>query len=131
MRATFLSPASPKRSAMAAVKYAPPAMPPRKKYQTINISQPGVLSIAISLAARPECEHRAEADDERGADRQERVDHHVTRRQLRARRQVVRLRLREEEEERVEAAEKALGVGAVQLRVLEAEALQRLDTLRR
>jgi hypothetical protein len=39
MRATRLSPGSPKMSAMAAVKYAPPAMPPRKKYQTIIISQ--------------------------------------------------------------------------------------------
>src|SRR5438045_2822834 len=73
MRATFLSPGSPNRSAMAAVKYAPPAIPPRKKYQTISISQPGVLSIATSLAARAERQHRAEADDERRSDRQERV----------------------------------------------------------
>src|ERR1051326_8823132 len=129
IRATFLSPGSPKRSAMAAVKYAPPAMPPRKKYQTISISQPGALSIATSLAARAEREHRTEADDERRPDRQERVDDDVALRKLRARRQVVRLRLREQEEERVEATQESLGVGAVQLRVLEAEALQRLHPL--
>src|SRR5919109_883711 len=44
-RATAWSRRDPKLSAMAPVKYAPPAIPPRKKYQTIDISQPGILSI--------------------------------------------------------------------------------------
>src|SRR2546430_10017469 len=84
-RATPRSRTEPKLSAMAAVKYAPPAMPPRKKYQTIIISQCGVLNIVApaSLSAVAEREQHADADHERGADRQERVHHHVALRQLR------------------------------------------------
>src|SRR2546427_6952224 len=49
MRITLLSRGPPKLSAMAAVKYAPPAMPPRKKYQTMSQCQSGDLSIAVVL----------------------------------------------------------------------------------
>src|SRR5205814_581785 len=59
---------------MAAVKYAPPAMPPRKKYQTISIPQSGVLSIAASIPARPEREQRTKTHDHGRADRQQRGD---------------------------------------------------------
>src|SRR5205823_1229275 len=116
---------------MAAVKQAPPAIPPRKKYQTIIISQPGVLSIVAPLPPVAECEQGAQADDQRRADGQERVDDHVALRELRILRQVVRAGPREQEEERVEAAEKPLRVGAVELRVLEAHRLERLDALLR
>src|SRR5438045_3418220 len=103
MRATFLSAGSPKMSAMAAVKYAPPAMPPRKKYQTIIISQCGALSMAVSVpTARAEGEQRPEPYEHGGADREQRVGDDVARRQLRARREVVGLRLREQQEERVQ-----------------------------
>src|SRR5512132_224280 len=69
-RATIRSRTPPKLSAMAAVKYAPPAMPPRKKYQTIIISQCGVLSIVVGvpLPALPEREQHAQPDGQRGAD---------------------------------------------------------------
>src|SRR3990172_8054500 len=116
---------------MAAVKYAPPAIPPRKKYQTIIISQLGILSIAASLPAVAEREQRAEPDEDRRADGQERVRDDVPLRELRAVRQVVGAGLRQEQEERVQAAEEALRVGAVELRVLEAHPLERLDALLR
>src|SRR5574341_1430855 len=116
---------------MAAVKYAPPAIPPRKKYQTIIISQWGILSIAASLPATAEREQRPEPDEDRRADGQERVGDHVPLREFRAVGQVVRAGLRQEQEERVQAAEEAVRVRAVELRVLEAHPLERLDALLR
>src|SRR5215471_12827106 len=106
-------------------------MPPRKKYQTINISQPGVLVMAVPLSATAEREDRAEADGDRGADRQQRIDDDVALRQLRIRRQIVRARLGQQQEEGVQPAEEALLVGAVELRLLEAHAPERLDALLR
>src|SRR5919197_803446 len=95
----------PKLSAMAAVKYAPPAMPPRKKYSTIIISQSGVLSMVTPVPpALAEGEERAEAHQDSGADGEQRVDDDVALRQLRIVGEVVRPRLRQEQEERVEAA---------------------------
>ena len=41
MRNTPRSRSLPKLSAMAAVKYAPPAIPPMKKYQTMRRCQSG------------------------------------------------------------------------------------------
>src|SRR5262245_6252314 len=104
-------------------------MPPRKKYQTIIISQWGVLSIAASLPAIAEGQQGAEPDHEGRADGEERIDDDVALRQLRLGRQVVGRGLREQQEERVQAAQEALGVGAVELRVLEAHRLQGLDPL--
>src|SRR6266404_1439586 len=116
---------------MAAVKYAPPAMPPRKKYQTIIISQWGGLSIGPSLAPFPEREHDAEAYHQRRADRQQRVDDDVALGQPGLLREVVGRRLGQEQEEGIEAAQEAAGVGAVELGVLEAQALERLHALGR
>src|SRR5262245_26328798 len=104
-------------------------MPPRKKYQTIIISQLGALSIAASLPAATEGQQGAEPDHEGRADREERIDDDVALRKLGIGRQVVGRRLREQQEERVQAAQESLGVGAVELRVLEAHRLQRLDPL--
>src|SRR3989338_10568315 len=116
---------------MAAVKYAPPAIPPRKKYQTIIISHPGVLSIGAPLPAVTKPHQRAQPDDERRADREERVHDDVALRKLWAVRQVVRRRPREKEEERVQPTEEPLGIRAVELRVLEAHRLERLHAVRR
>src|SRR5262249_36499658 len=131
MRATSRSRRVPKTSAITAVKYAPPAIPPRKKYQTISISQPGVLVMAVPLAPAAEREDRTQADGDRGADRQQRIDDHVALRQLGIRRQVVRGRPGQEQEERVQPAKEAVAVGAVELSLLETHALQRLDALLR
>src|SRR5512132_2780623 len=106
-------------------------MPPRKKYQTIIISQPGVLSIAASVPPVAKRQERSQSDHERRADREQRVDDHVPLRQLGSRGQVVRRRRRQEQEEGVQAAEKALVVGAVEVRLLEAEPLERLHALLR
>src|SRR4030095_13819264 len=130
-RATLRSRALPKLSAMAAVKYAPPAIPPRKKYQTIIISQCGVLSLRAPLVAVAECQEHAEAYGQGRTDGEQRVDDDVALRQLGIVRQVVSRRLGQQTEERVEAAQEAPGVGAVQLRVLEAHLLERLHALLR
>src|SRR3990172_8524359 len=116
---------------MAAVKYAPPAIPPRKKYQTIIISHPGVLSIGVALPTVTKRHQRAQPDDERRADREERVHDDVALRKLWAVRQVIRPRLREKEEERVQPTEEPLGIRAVELRVIEAHRLERLHAARR
>src|SRR4029453_13561829 len=94
-------------------------MPPRKKYQTIIISQLGVLSIAASLPAIAEGQQGTQPDHEGRADGEERIDDDVALRKLGLGRQVVGRRLREQQEERVQAAQEALGVGAEELRVLE------------
>src|SRR5262245_39224961 len=127
----MLSRALPKLSAMAAVKYAPPATPPRKKYQTISIVHCGFLSIAASASASPvaEAHHDPQADGDRGPDGEERIHHDVPLRELRVVGQLVRRRLRQEQEERVEAAQEAVLVGPVELRVREALGLQRLHPL--
>src|SRR5262245_8476519 len=104
-------------------------MPPRKKYQTIIISQWGALSIAASLPAIAEGQQGAQPDHEGRADGEERIDYNVALRELRLVRQVVGRRLREQQEERVQAAQKPFGVGAVELRILEAHPLQGLDPL--
>src|SRR3982074_3756092 len=96
MRITLLSRGPPKLSAMAAVKYAPPAMPPRKKYQTMSQCQSGDLSIAVVLRiaawgiaawgmAAPLAERHegAHAHQERRAHREERIHFHVALRQER------------------------------------------------
>src|SRR5262245_15312648 len=101
---------------MAAVKYAPPAIPPRKKYHTISRCQSGDLSIAVSLAAAvPERHDGADPDDERRPDREQRIRQHVALRQQRLFRQAVRRRLVEQQEERVQAAERTLRIGSVEL----------------
>src|SRR6266851_726956 len=67
---------------MAAVKYAPPAIPPRKKYQTISRCQSGLLSIAGPLpASLAERHDRGHAYQERGAHRQHRVHQDIALRQ--------------------------------------------------
>src|SRR5438067_9805123 len=120
-----LSRTLPKLSAMAAVKYAPPAMPPRKKYQTITQCHSGDLSIAVSLAAAlAESHDRAHADHQRRADRQERVREDVPLRQERLLGQIVGRGLVEQEEERIEAPQRPRGIRAVQLRVGIAHVLQ-------
>src|SRR5712691_2786214 len=131
MRKTLLSLGLPKLSAIAAVKYAPPAIPPRKKYQTIRRCQSGLLSIAVPLvaAAIPEGDDRPHADEDRRAHREQGGDHHVALGQERLFGQAVRGRLVEQEEKGVQAAEGALRVGAVELRVLVSELLERGDPL--
>src|SRR3989338_3661602 len=116
---------------MAAVKYAPPAMPPGQKEQTNIISHSGLLSTPASVPALAERQQRTEPDDQRRADRQQRVGDDVPLRQLRAVRQVVGRRLGQEQEERVQAAEEPLAVGAVELRLLEPHALEGLHALLR
>src|SRR5512146_2375125 len=100
-------------------------MPPRKKYHTISMCQPGVLSIAASLSAAAEREERAEADRDRRPDRQQGVDDDMALGQPGIRREVVRGRLGQQQEERVQPAEEALAVGAVELGLLEAHGLER------
>src|SRR5262245_51348592 len=127
MRATRPSLSLPKLSAMAAVKYAPPAIPPRKKYQTIISSQPGGLGIAISLPTTAEREDGAQPHHEGRAHGEERVDDDVALGKHRVRGEIVGRRLREKEEEGVEPSEEALGIGPVELGVREAHRLERLD----
>src|SRR5262245_5321318 len=116
---------------MAAVKYAPPAIPPKKKYRTISISQPGALGIGPSLApaAIAKRQDRAHAHDQRRADREQRVDDDVALGQLWILGQIVRRRFGEQQEEGVEASQESLGVRAVELGLLEAHALQGLHAL--
>src|SRR6266852_169680 len=116
---------------MAAVKYAPPAMPPKKKYSTIIMPHSGVLSMAAPVSATTiaEGQERAQPDEDGRADREQRVDDDVALWELRILRQVVRRRLGQEQEERVEPAQEALLVGAVELSILEAHRLQRLHAL--
>src|SRR5882724_8387071 len=118
MRNTPRSRSLPKLSAMAAVKYAPPAMPPMKKYQTMRRCQSGVLTISIAAllsAAVAEGHEGAHPDEQRRAHRQERVHQDVPLGQERFLREVVGGRLVEEEEEGVEPAEGAIAVGPVEL----------------
>src|ERR1700730_745648 len=135
-RNTLLSLRLPKLSAMAAVKYAPPAIPPRKKYQTMSRCQSGDLSMAavlgvaaIGSAPLAEREERPDADEERRPDGQQRVHDHVALGKGRLLRQRVGRRLVEQEEERVETAQRAIAVGAVELRVFVAHALERRHAL--
>src|SRR5574341_303480 len=108
----------PKLSAMAAVKYAPPAMPPRKKYQMISRCQPGLLSMLVPLAAPlPEGHDSADAHRQRGADGEEGVHDDVALGQQRLLGEVVRGRFVQQQEERVEATERPVGVRPVELRV--------------
>src|SRR5262245_47124104 len=110
---------------MAAVKYAPPAIPPMKKYQTIRGCHSGALSTAVPLAApRPEAHHRAGADDQRGADGEQRVSEHVPLGEERLLGQVVGRRFVEEEEEGIEAAEGPVLVRPVELGPREAHLLE-------
>src|SRR5262245_45569975 len=115
---------------MAAVKYAPPAMPPRKKYHTIKRCHSGDLSTVASLVAPlAEGHDRADTDDEGRPHRHQRVGKDVALGQERLLRQGVGRRLVEQEEERVEPAERPLRVGAVELRVLVAHLLELRDPL--
>src|SRR5213594_3299269 len=106
-------------------------MPPKKKYRTIIMPQSGVLSMtaSVSSSAVTEREERAQPDEDGRADREERVDHDVALRDLRVLRKVVRGRFRQQQKERVQAAQEALLIGPVELGVLEAHRLQGLDTL--
>src|SRR5438093_15196 len=128
---------------MAAVKYAPPAIPPRKKYQTMRRCQSGDLSMAAILdltvraraglgraAALPEGEQRADSDEQGRADGQERIHDHVALRKRGLLGQGVGRGL-VEEEEGVEPSQGAVGVGAVELRVLVAHVLERGHPLAR
>src|SRR6266699_3006685 len=127
MRITLLSRGPPKLSAMAAVKYAPPAMPPRKKYQTMSRCQSGDLSIAAVLGgatALAEGHERAHPHQERRAHREERIHLHVALGQERLLRDLVGRRPVEEQEEGVESSLRPVRVGAVQLRVLVAQLLE-------
>ena len=83
------------------------------------------------LLAVAERQEHAEADSQGRADGEQRVDDDVALRQLRIVRQVVDRRLGQQQEERVEAAQEAAGVGTVQLGVLEAHLLERLHPLLR
>src|SRR5437879_7744245 len=103
-------------------------MPPKKKYRTIIMPQSGVLSMtaSVSSSAVTEREERAQPDEDGRADREERVDHDVALRDLRVLRKVVRGRFRQQQKERVQAAQEALLIGPVELGVLEAHRLQGL-----
>src|SRR5512132_2846948 len=132
MRITLLSRGPPKLSAMAAVKYAPPAMPPRKKYQTMSRCQSGDLSIAAVLGgtagggatALAEGHEGAHAYQECRAHRKERVHLHVALGQERLLRELIGRGPVEEQEEGVETSQRPVRVGAVQLRVLVAQLLE-------
>src|SRR5438876_996323 len=86
---------------------APPARPPRKKYTSIrkgqcaHWSRPPMLGLS-ARAALPERDQRADADQQRGANRQQRVHEDVLLRELRVLRQPVCRRLGQEQEEGVE-----------------------------
>src|SRR2546425_10771108 len=104
-------------------------MPPKKKYRTIIVPWRGVLgrAAAASSAAVTAREEHAHPDEDGRADREERVDHDVALRDLRVLRKVVRGRFRQQQKERVQAAQEALLIGPVELGVLEAHRLQGLD----
>src|SRR3989442_2444082 len=116
---------------MAAVKYAPPAMPPKKKYSTIIMPPSGVLSrpTPVYVSGIEEREELAQPDEDGRADRKQRVDDDVALRDLRVLGQVVRRRLGQEQEERVQPTQEALLIGPVELGVLEAHRLQTLHAL--
>src|SRR5436309_15221712 len=115
---------------------APPARPPRKKYTSIrkgqcaDWSRPPMLGLP-ARAALAEGDQRADPHEQGGADRQQGVHEDVLLRKLRFLRQPVARRLGYEQEERVRAAQEARRVGAVELCVLEAHRLERLDALLR
>src|SRR5512136_3079871 len=126
MRNTLLSLGLPKLSAMAAVKYAPPAMPPRKKYQTIRRCQLGVLSTAVPLSpALAERQHGPHADEQRRTHGEQGIDQHVALGQERLLGQLVRRRLVEQQEKGVEPPQRAVLVCAVELRLLVAHLPER------
>src|SRR5439155_1110243 len=77
----------------------------------------------------PEGDQGAQPHDQSGADRQERVDEHVALRKLRLLREPVEGRLAEEQEERVETAQVAFRVRAVELGVFVAVLSELLDPL--
>src|SRR5712691_4910226 len=121
MRTTSRSRCPPKLSAMAAVKYAPPAMPPRKKYQTISMCQSGGLSMAVPLSAPLAERHDGRhADQEGRPDGEHGVGQHVALGQLGLVRQIVGGRLVEQQEEGIEPAQGPLAVGAVEMGACEA-----------
>src|SRR5439155_25237808 len=113
---------------MAAVKYAPPAMPPKKKYSTIIMPQSGALSMTTPVRppAVTKREQSAQPDANGRANREQRVDHDVALRDLRVHGQVVRRGLGQEQEERVEPAEEPLLARAVEPSVRETQPPQRL-----
>src|SRR5207245_391931 len=80
-------------------------------------------------APPPEGDQGAQPHDQGGADRQERVDEDVALRKLRLLREPVERRLAEEQEERVETAQVAFRVRAVELGVFVAELSELLDPL--
>src|SRR5437899_1108779 len=102
-------------------------MPPKKKYRTIIMPQSGVLSMtaSVSSSAVTEREERAQPDEDGRADREERVDHDVALRDLRVLRKVVRGRFRQQQKERVQAAQEALLIGPVGRRFHEAHQAKR------
>src|SRR5207244_10341217 len=81
------------------------------------------------LPALAEREKRADADEDRRADGEQRVDDDVALRTLRVLRQIVGRRLRQQQEKRVEAAEETAAVRTVELGVLEAHRLESLHAL--
>src|SRR5215813_6291905 len=106
-------------------------MPPKKKYRTIIIPQSGVLSMPTSVPppAIAEREERAQPDDDGRTDGEQRVDDDVALWDFRILRKVVRGRLRQQQEECVQATEEALLIRPIELGVLEAHRLQGLDPL--
>src|SRR5262245_4331874 len=106
-------------------------MPPKKKYRTIIIPHSGCLSMPTSVPppAIAEREERTQPDEDGRADGEQRVDDDVALRDLRILRKVVRGWLCQQQEERVQATQKTLLIGPIELGVLEAHRLQGLHTL--
>src|SRR5712691_1816856 len=126
VRTTGRSSGPPTQSRTAARKQAPPASPPTKKYGMMNQVQWGAPLKKVSDIGRsprallihaplPQADERQQAQHSAARHREPGALGKVAGRQLGPARQPVHLRLVHEEIERVEAAERSTGVGAVQL----------------
>src|SRR2546425_7201100 len=131
----------PNQSKTAARKYAPPARPPTKKYGMMNQVQWGAPVKKVSDMSRaspsaallvhapfPQADERQHAQYSGARRREGGALGEVPRRQLRVPWQSVHLGLVDQQVERIETAERPVGVGAVELG-LDALRLELVDAL--
>src|SRR3989454_332099 len=132
VRTTGRSSGPPNQSRTTARKQAPPASPPTKKYGMMNQVQCGAPLKKVSdmggggsarvrgdflHAPLAQADERQQSEDRRARGREGGAPAEGPRRQLRVRRQPVHLRLVHQQVERVEAAQRPVRLGAVQLRL--------------
>src|SRR5881628_1217032 len=141
VRTTGRSSGPPNQSTTAARKQAPPAIPPTKKYRMMNQVQCGAALKKVSDIPRaspcaallvhaplPQAHERQHAQNGGARYRERGALGEVPRRELRVSRQPVHLGFIDEEVKRIQPAERALRVGAVELG-LDALGLELVDAL--